>query len=370
MTTISPVALTRESRDALHRASAATGMPFDYLVRTAIRESGLDRDARAATSSARGMFQFIENTWLAMIRKSGHKYGLGAAVAAIRDLGGGRYDVPDRQMRTHILDMRANAGLSALMAAEYGRENAAILHRALGRMPDEGEVYLAHFLGARGATQLIRLAEKAPHTLASTVFPAQARANRAIFYAADGSARSVGEVRDVLTGKYATALAVPGPAMKTGTQRGMSLPLELHPGMAADFARGEGAQPANARAADARPADARPARAANAQPGFVTRTGFLRNAHIPLQMLFNIQQSRDAQALTARPLASAHSAAPSLAGRTLAQDEGSTPDAPAADRHAPSAPALFSSRSASGPRNPAHGFFSPGRVKGSPIGSY
>ena len=361
MTTISPVALTRESRDALHRASAATGMPFDYLVRTAIRESGLDRDARAATSSARGMFQFIENTWLAMIRKSGHKYGLGAAVAAIRDLGGGRYDVPDRQMRTHILDMRANAGLSALMAAEYGRENAAILHRTLGRMPGEGEVYLAHFLGARGATQLIRLAEKAPHTLASTVFPAQARANRAIFYAADGSARSVGEVRDVLVGKYATALAVPGPAMSARTQRGTSLPLDLHPGMAADFARGEGAQPA----------DAQPARAANAQPGFVTRTGFLRNAHIPLQMLFNIQQSRDAQALTARPLASAHSAAPSLAGRTLAQDEGSTPDAPAADRQAPpSAPALFSSRSASGPRNPAHGFFSPGRVKGSPIGSY
>jgi hypothetical protein len=60
---------------AIRSASRATGANFDYLLNTAIRESSLDPKAQARTSSARGLYQFIESTWLTMIKEEGPKFG-------------------------------------------------------------------------------------------------------------------------------------------------------------------------------------------------------------------------------------------------------------------------------------------------------
>ena len=43
---------------AIRQASQATGASFNYLLATAQVESGLDPQAGASTSSARGLFQF------------------------------------------------------------------------------------------------------------------------------------------------------------------------------------------------------------------------------------------------------------------------------------------------------------------------
>ncbi len=63
--------------DGICRACAATGADFRYMLANASLESGLDNAAKASTSSAVGLYQFIEQTWLALFREHGAKYGQG-----------------------------------------------------------------------------------------------------------------------------------------------------------------------------------------------------------------------------------------------------------------------------------------------------
>src|SRR5271170_8227792 len=60
---------------AIRQASQATGTSFNYLLATAQVESGLNPQAGAPTSSARGLFQFVEQTWLGTIKQSGAALG-------------------------------------------------------------------------------------------------------------------------------------------------------------------------------------------------------------------------------------------------------------------------------------------------------
>ena len=57
----------------IQRASDETGVDFSYLVHQAKAESSFDPNAKARTSSATGLFQFIERTWLDLAEKHGHK---------------------------------------------------------------------------------------------------------------------------------------------------------------------------------------------------------------------------------------------------------------------------------------------------------
>src|SRR5215470_1120967 len=80
---------------AIRQASAATGTSFNYLLATAQVESGLNPQAGAATSSARGLFQFIEQTWLGTIKQSGAALGYGHYADAISKTASGHYQVTD-----------------------------------------------------------------------------------------------------------------------------------------------------------------------------------------------------------------------------------------------------------------------------------
>ena len=77
--------------------------------------------------------------------------------------------------------MRFDAEASALMAGAYTQESADLLENRLGRATSEGELYIAHFLGAGGAAKLISAAEDTPNARADTLFPAAAAANKSIF---------------------------------------------------------------------------------------------------------------------------------------------------------------------------------------------
>jgi hypothetical protein len=168
-------------RAAIGRAAAATGVDFSLLVETARRESALNPNARAGTSSASGLFQFIESTWLDMVRRHGAEHGLAAQSAALRQGA-------DAQTRREILALRSDPELSARMAGELARENADALRARLGRAPSAGELYAAHVMGAGGALRLIEAAQQgAPDAVA--LFPREAAANRGLFYA-NGAPRS------------------------------------------------------------------------------------------------------------------------------------------------------------------------------------
>ncbi len=162
-------------RAAIARASHATGVDFSLLVQTARRESALNPNARAATSSATGLFQFIDSTWLDMVNRHGGDHGLASEAAALR--GGA-----DAATRRQILALRNDPEISARMAGELTRENAATLQARLGRAPGAGELYAAHVMGAGGALRLIEAAAQGAPS-AAALFPREAAANRGLFYA-------------------------------------------------------------------------------------------------------------------------------------------------------------------------------------------
>jgi hypothetical protein len=188
-------------RAAIARASARTGVDFDYLLAQARIESSLNPDAKAPTSSAAGLYQFTRGTWLETLNRHGAEHGLGWAGDAIT---GGR--VADKGMQAQIMALRYDPDASALMAAELASDNKAALSARLGREPDPAELYLAHFMGIGGASDFLSALQSDPDRSAASLMPDAARANRTIFFAPGGAPRSVGQVMDVLRTKVARAM--------------------------------------------------------------------------------------------------------------------------------------------------------------------
>ena len=178
---------------ALSLASSATGADYDYLAHTAYRESRFQVNAQARTSSAQGLFQFIEETWLMTVKNDGSRFGLEEYANRIFKTRSGRHYVPDAKQRAEILNLRRDPKIASLMAGVFARNNGNRLAGKIGRQPTPGELYLAHFLGASDAIRMIILARSNPNRSAADAFPAAAKANRRIFY--DGKhARSARQV--------------------------------------------------------------------------------------------------------------------------------------------------------------------------------
>jgi hypothetical protein len=196
---------------AIRQASQATGTSFNYLLATAQVESGLNALAGAATSSAKGLFQFIQQTWLSTMKQAGPALGYGRYADAITQTASGQYQVSDPALRTEILNLRTDPAANAAMAGAFTQSNAAALSDRLGRSPSEGELYIAHFLGAGSAARLINLAASNPNAKAAEVFPEAAQANSPIFYdRSTGTARTAAQVRNILTARYELALKAQG----------------------------------------------------------------------------------------------------------------------------------------------------------------
>ncbi|MGE3832978.1 MAG: transglycosylase SLT domain-containing protein [Parvibaculaceae bacterium] len=189
---------------AIRKAAKATGASFDYLLATAQIESGLNPSVKARTSSATGLFQFIDQTWLETLKRAGGAFGYGRYAAAIGQNSSGRYYVRDQRLSVEIMDLRKDATANALMAGVFTRRNAARLGAKLGRAPTDGELYMAHFLGAGGAAKLITAAASRPDRAAADFLPRAAAANRSIFYR-NGATLTAAQVYGKLAAKVVAA---------------------------------------------------------------------------------------------------------------------------------------------------------------------
>lgn len=177
---------------AIRRASSLTGVDADFLVRTARRESAMNPSARASTSSAAGLFQFIEQTWLATVKQHGAKHGYGQYADLIYRGGDGRWRV-EGSARNVVLDLRFDPQAASTMAGELTASNAAYLRGRTGQEPGAGDLYAAHFLGPAGAAQLMEAMSQRPGVSAASLFPQAASANRSIFFRS-GRPATVAEV--------------------------------------------------------------------------------------------------------------------------------------------------------------------------------
>ncbi|HZH52397.1 MAG TPA: transglycosylase SLT domain-containing protein [Microvirga sp.] len=171
--------------DAVLRASEATGVDPVYMMALADKESSFIPDNRASSSSAQGLYQFIESTWIEVVRAYGAQHGLTAEAEAIKVVNG-QLTVPDEAMRKHILGLRSNPYISALMAAEMKKRDRARIEEKIGRKISRSEFYLPHFFGVDGAGRFISLVDEKPKQSAPRVFPGAAKANKALFYAKAG----------------------------------------------------------------------------------------------------------------------------------------------------------------------------------------
>lgn len=187
--TVNAISPTRVQQAIAH-ASSATGIDFDYLLGQAKVESGLNAAARAGTSSASGLYQFIESSWLAVVKKHGAEHGLGWAADAI----GPGNRVADAGTRQAILALRNDPAAASLMAAEHASDNKDAIEGSLGRAATGTDLYMAHFLGLGGATKFLSAMKADPDASAAALFPSAARANRGVFYDNAGHARSVAQV--------------------------------------------------------------------------------------------------------------------------------------------------------------------------------
>jgi hypothetical protein len=167
---------TRPDGERLKLVARHVGIPARYLRDMIMKESAGKPNARAKTSSASGLTQFIDETWDRMLR-----------------IYGDRYNLPYRPGTREARDLRFDPAWSKLIGAHYARENAEALQRALRRLPTQGEVYLAHFMGVGAARELIVAAAQGERNAARR-FPAAARANRNVFYFRNGTPRSAAEV--------------------------------------------------------------------------------------------------------------------------------------------------------------------------------
>lgn len=174
--------------NAIQSASASTGVDFSYLVQQAKAESSFNPEAKAKTSSASGLYQFIKSTWLDMVNRHGEKYGINT----------------EGMSKSDILDLRFDPEIASNMAAEFAAENKSYLERTWGGEVGSTELYFAHFMGAGGAGAFLKAKDANPMRIGADLFPKAANANRNVFYDSEtGNPRTLAEIYNFFDKKFA-----------------------------------------------------------------------------------------------------------------------------------------------------------------------
>ncbi|HNQ92249.1 MAG TPA: transglycosylase SLT domain-containing protein [Alphaproteobacteria bacterium] len=180
---------------AIQNASAKTGVDFTYLMQQAQVESSFKANAKAKTSSATGLYQFIDSTWLAMVNKYGAKH-----------------NIDQNASRTEILNLRNDPKVCSLMAGELAAENKNYLQNCVGGDIGSTELYMAHFMGPGGAAKFLKALHANPTASAADTFPQAAAANKNVFYTKSGKEKSLAEVYAFFDNKFQIESDIPATA--------------------------------------------------------------------------------------------------------------------------------------------------------------
>jgi len=194
--------------ETLLKAAESTGVDPVYLVTLADVESSLEPQAKAPTSSAQGLFQFIDQTWLEMLYQHAADHGFTAAADAIRMVGD-EVVLADESKRSWILGLRRDPYLAAVMACELIKDIERALQAEGERELAEAELYLAHFFGAKAAVRFLKVLDEQPDAVAAKLFPKAAKANFGLFSERKGRKRrslTVAELYDRIDDKISRRL--------------------------------------------------------------------------------------------------------------------------------------------------------------------
>jgi hypothetical protein len=150
-----------------------------YLKKIAQVESSGKANAKADTSTAAGLFQFTEGTWKQMTKQMGLNYSL---------------------------EDRFDPKKSEEVASYFTKQQRRQLEKGTGRDASDADMYMAHFLGAGGATKFLNAMAKNPNAPASEGADEKAlQANKSIFYNKEGQMRSLQDVYNIMSNKISNA---------------------------------------------------------------------------------------------------------------------------------------------------------------------
>jgi hypothetical protein len=194
---------------AIRLGSMRTGVEFSFLMELAATESSFDPTRIAPKTAAAGLYQFKDDTWLEAVRTYGKKYGMGVYASQVEnyidDTGNKRLIIHDPVVYKHVLALRHNPRISALLAAEYVKYNRKRLSNTLDREPGHTELYLTHFFGATGAISFLKALDENPDRIAGEVFPKAAENNQGIFRTKLSKPRTVAEIYKMFDRKFNSA---------------------------------------------------------------------------------------------------------------------------------------------------------------------
>lgn len=177
----------KDIMNAINTASQSSGVDFSYLMNQAKAESSFDPKAQSKTSSATGLYQFIDSTWLQMVDRYGDQYGIET----------------EGKSRSEILNMRKDPEKASFMAAAFASENERFLNTNWGGEVGATELYLAHFLGASGAASFLNARDENPIQYAADLNPRAAKANVNVFYDREtGKPRTMEQVYQFFDEKF------------------------------------------------------------------------------------------------------------------------------------------------------------------------
>lgn len=183
-----------EIQSAILAASHKTGVNFSYLMKKAAIESDCNASAKCKTSSAEGLYQFVDQTWLQMVHNHGHECGLSGFAKKIFKASDGKYVVADPADKKEILNLKKNPQLSAFMAAKYSQENKAYLQSKLHRNVTDTDLYFCHLLGPNGAVRFLKELKNESGQSAAAHFPKASQTNYKLFHDNNGNEKSLGAI--------------------------------------------------------------------------------------------------------------------------------------------------------------------------------
>ena len=190
------------------KAAEKTGVDPVYLMTLADVESSLEPQAKAATSSAEGLFQFIDQTWLEILHSRAAVHGFPGAAQAVRIVDDEAVLV-DESKRNWVFGLKRDPYLAALMAGELIKDIQRELQAEGERELAEAELYLAHFFGAKAAVRFLKALDEEPNAVAARLFPKAAKANLGRFSEKKGRKRraiTVAELYDRIDSKIVRRL--------------------------------------------------------------------------------------------------------------------------------------------------------------------
>ena len=176
-------------------AAKIADMDPALLMAIADKESSFAPKAKASTSSASGLFQFVAATWFKALRSFGWRHGHEQEAKAIQ--GDDKETRVAPQKRAELLRLRNDPYLSAVLAAEMLKHDGEGIASRLGRPLTQGETYLIHFLGPEDAERFMKKMDDDPHASAAALLPKAAKANKPIFYERQGRRMKDRSVREV-----------------------------------------------------------------------------------------------------------------------------------------------------------------------------